>query len=169
MKVRAVQPSHSDSTATDIAAPRMRLGKISLITTQVTGAKRHRVAGDGRDHEDQHQQAFELEIVGRPQHGVDAGQAGGPDQHQWSPPQSIDGEDGDEREDQIDDAGDHDAKHQLTHLVARCLKHLLGVVEDDVDAAPLLEHGQEHAQADDPHQLGFREIAEADLGHFFVR
>ena len=34
MKVKAVQPTQSDTTATDMAAPRIRLGKISLITTQ---------------------------------------------------------------------------------------------------------------------------------------
>ena len=38
VNVNAVQPIHNDNTATDIAAPRMRFGKISEMTTDVMGA-----------------------------------------------------------------------------------------------------------------------------------
>src|SRR3954467_10821381 len=38
VNVRTVHAVHKASTATDTAAPRIRFGKISEITTQVTGA-----------------------------------------------------------------------------------------------------------------------------------
>ena len=38
LKVSAVQADQRAKTATDIAAPRIRFGKISEMTTQVTGA-----------------------------------------------------------------------------------------------------------------------------------
>ena len=48
------QAIHNEVTATAIAAPRMRLGKISEITTHITGASDMRVAADGGQHQQQH-------------------------------------------------------------------------------------------------------------------
>ena len=64
-------------------------------------------------------------------------------------PQPVDEPDGDEGEDQVDRAGDDDVEQDVADAVAGGREDLLGVVEDDVDAAPLLEDGQDDADDED--------------------
>jgi len=86
----------------------------------------------------------------------------GADQHEDSAAELVDREDNHEREEQVHHARDHDIEHDPTNAVSGGFEHLLGVVEDHVDAAPLLEDGQEDAKADDPQEPGLDKIAEVD-------
>jgi len=67
------------------------------------------------------------------------------DEHQHPAPEPIDQAQGDERERQVDGAGDHDVEENIAHPVTGAAVDLLGVVEDHVDPAPLLEDRQDHS------------------------
>ena len=92
-----------------------------------------------------------------------SGQAGRAGQHQRPAAEPVDGADGDEGEDQVDRAGDDDVEQDVGDVVAGGREDLLGVVEDDVDAAPLLKDGQDDAEEQDLGQAGLEQVAEVDL------
>lgn len=93
--------------------------------------------------------AAAMEGVARADEAEDEGQTRGAGHHQGLSAQPVDEADGDEGEDQVDRAGDDDVEEDAAHAVARGGEDLIGVVEDDVDAAPLLVDGQD--DADDEH------------------
>ena len=51
-----------------------------------------------------------------------------------------------EREDHVDRAGDDDVEENVGDLVSGCGKDLLRIVEDHVDAAPLLQNREHNAE-----------------------
>ena len=88
--------------------------------------------------------------------------SGAAQQHQLSAAQAIDKGHGNQGENQIDGAGDDDVKHDAADAEARAAINLLGVVEEDVDPAPLLQCGQRHADPDQVARAFAEEIPPAD-------
>ena len=109
-------------------------------------AQRHSVAGDGAHAQDDHEDAAYLEEIAAPQNQIDSGQAASPHQHQGAPAQFLHGEESHEGEDQVGNAGDDDIDEGIVHVIPRPLEDLLGVVENDVRSAPLLEESDDDAQ-----------------------
>lgn len=52
-------------------------------------------------------------------------------------------------EHKVGNAGDYDIEEHVANLIASLLKDFLGIVEDDIRAAPLLEDGDEDAKKQD--------------------
>ncbi len=107
--------------------------------------QRHGVTADGAQGEHQHGQSFQFEMVGQPQQDVRERDAGATDEHERPAAKTIHHAEGDQGADQVDGAGDHDIEQDAVDVVAGAAVDLFGVVEDDVDAAPLLQHGEEDA------------------------
>ena len=68
-----------------------------------------------------------------------------PKQHEKAAADAVDKEHGEQGEDEIDGAGDDDVEQDVVHAVAGAAIDLFRIVEEDVDAAPLLQHRQADA------------------------
>ena len=65
--------------------------------------------------------------------------------HQAAPSRPIDQTHRDQCEDQIDGARDHDIEQDIADAIAGAAINLIGIVEQDVDAAELLQNRQHDA------------------------
>jgi len=68
-------------------------------------------------------------------------------------------------EQQVDGAGDDDVEQDVSDAVARVAIDLLRVIEEHVDAAPLLQHGQGYADQQWAAQGGREQFEHAGLRH----
>ena len=57
----------------------------------------------------------------------------------------VDEKHGEDRKYKIDSAGDHDVEQDVAQAVARAPVNLFSIVKENVDAAPLLQHGENNA------------------------
>ena len=71
-----------------------------------------------------------------------------PDEQEGLSPDAVDERHGDERRDDVDDAGDDVEGERVGRREAGDAPQRPAVIEDGVDAHELLEHGEPHA---DPH------------------
>ena len=92
---------------------------------------------------------------------------GTPDQQQRAAPEPVHRAERDECRHHVHDAGDDDIEEDRAHAVAGRAEDLFGVVEDHIDAAPLLQHGKGDADEEDAAHAGGEEVAEVHLPHFF--
>src|SRR5665213_416755 len=89
---------------------------------------------------------MQVHAVEQPKHRVDNHQTGNSSEQQHAPAVAVDSGERYERKHQIDCSGNHDIEEDVGDLVASCSKNLLRIVEDDVDATPLLKNREHHAQ-----------------------
>ena len=66
-------------------------------------------------------------------------------QHERTPAPPVHDRHGDEREEKVDRAGNHDIQHDLVRTQPGRAVHLFRIVEQDVDAAPLLQYRKHNA------------------------
>jgi len=125
------------------------------------------VDGDGGQDEDEHGQAGVSEKESGAKESVEDCQGGGAEEHEGFSADAVDEENGEEGEYEYGEAGVNYVLHGGADGVAGGGEDVFGVVEDDVEAAPLLEGGEDHADEDDHEELGFEEVAEADVSDFF--
>ena len=64
------------------------------------------------------------------------------EKHQRATANAIDEAEREQRENEVDRAGDDDVEENAADAVAGAAIDVFGVVEDDVDAAPLLQDGE---------------------------
>jgi hypothetical protein len=69
---------------------------------------------------------------------------------------------------QIHRAGPGDVLEHARNVIAGGAEDLLGVIEDDVDAAPLLEHREHHAEHKHLAHLRLQQVREAHPLDFFA-
>ena len=89
---------------------------------------------------------WNAEAIENAEDGVDHGKAGGADEQQEATAAAVDGRKREHGEDYIDGAGDDDIEEDAGDLVAGGGEDLLRIIEDNVDAAPLLKHGEHKAE-----------------------
>ncbi len=92
-----------------------------------------------------------------------------PEEHENAASPAIDSENGDEGKDEVHNTGENDVDQDVTDRITSRLKNILGIVENDVDPAPLLKHSQEHSQCDDPKKAGVQEIGRSHPSNLFLR
>ena len=90
-----------------------------------------------------------MQIVAGAKDSIDEAQSAGTEQHERLTAQPVYGVKGDDGEHKVGDAGDYDVKEHVANLIASLLEDLLGIVEDDIRATPLLEDGDEDAKNQD--------------------
>lgn len=90
-----------------------------------------------------------MQIIAGAENGIDQTQSAGSKQHEGLTAQPVYGVKGDDGEHKVGDAGDYDVKEHVANLIASLLEDLLGIVEDDIRATPLLEDGDEDAKKQD--------------------
>src|SRR5271170_4699737 len=72
------------------------------------------------------------------------------EQHQGAAAVAVDEKQCEESEQEIDGTGDHDVEKNVVQAVARAPIDLLCIVKENVDAAPLLQHGQDDTDEQQP-------------------
>src|SRR5271170_5621029 len=88
--------------------------------------------------------------VESPQNHVEYRQTGATEQHKASSAQTFYGRDSDKRKDAHHNTGNDDVKEDTRERVAGGREDLFGVVEDNIDTAPLLQHRE--GDADPQHR-----------------
>src|ERR1700745_191754 len=97
---------------------------------------------------------------------ADADAAG---QHHNAATKAVDENHGEHGEDEVNGAGDDDVEKYIVGSVAGAAIDFGGVVEEDVDAGPLLEHREGHATEEDLAECGKKKLAPGGLGEGGVR
>ncbi len=123
------------------------------------GGKRHGIARDSSEHQQQHGQAGAVQVVEDSKSSVDEGETGDAGQQQNAAAVPVDCGQGNQGEDEVDCAGDDDVEEDVRDLIAGGGEDFLRVVEDDVDAAPLLEDGEQDAEEQDSGDAGRGELS----------
>ena len=108
--------------------------------------QRHRIDRDSRHHQRHHQESRHTHIIASAQDQVDKPQTACSYQHQCPASPLLNGIKGYKSEDHIGDTGNDDVDEHPIHIKACTYKDLLGIVEDDIRAAPLLENGNHKAE-----------------------
>src|SRR6266567_3881633 len=92
---------------------------------------------------------------------ADADAAG---KHHDAAPEAVDEDHGEHGEDEVNCAGDDDVEKYIVGSVAGATIDFGGVVEEDVDAGPLLEHSEGDANKEDLAECGKKKLAPGGLG-----
>ena len=103
--------------------------------------------------------AVAVDAKERAEHHVDRSQPTAADQHKHTSPEVLDGSNGHKGKDHHDNTRDQNVYQHAGQPISSRREHLLCVVEDDVDAAPLLQRREDDADQHDSeerlaHQLG---------------
>ena len=140
------QAIHSAETATETAGAADAIGEDFRDEHPCHRRQRHGVAADGRQREHQHGSPFSSQRS-RPGRSACATAAmpAQPNSISRGRPQRSTVRQGDEGERQVDHAGDDDEQQDRVHAKTGLFEDVLGVIEQHVDAAPLLQHGQRAA------------------------
>ena len=109
-------------------------------------AEGHGIDRDGRHYQRHHQHARHTQEVAGAQGEIDEPQAACSDEHERAPSPFLDGVEGDDGEHHIGDARDDNVDEHAVDVEACSHEDLLCIVEDDIGATPLLEHGDEETQ-----------------------
>src|ERR1035441_4529218 len=128
--------------------------------------ERHRVAADGRQHEQQHRQALRVPGIAARQRRENNRQPGRAKQHQRTTPKTIHRAERNKRERHVNRAGPRDVFQDAGNVVAGGLENFLGIIKNDIDAAPLLEHRQPDAEQQNLFHLRRQQFAEIHLFGF---
>ena len=99
---------------------------------------------------------------------MDDEETDGAEGHHGFSAEFIDDSHADEGEDHVGETDDDEVEHDAIDGESGIAEDVWCVVEDDVDAAPLLEDGDEDAQREDGEHLGFENLADADLFVVFI-
>ena len=127
------------------------------------GSQRHGIDRNGRHHKRHHQYSCESGKIAGAKDEIDQSQAAGTNKHQRAAPPFLDGIECDKGEHHIGDTRDDNIDEHAIHVEASSDKYLLGIVEDDIGATPLLEHGHHQSEQQHPTITGFHQLAESGL------
>src|SRR6185312_696202 len=125
------------------------------------GSERERVARHRREHGYDDDDAAQAESITQADQSVEDAYSGATDQHDCPAPKAIHREDRHERKEQEHDAGDADVKEHAAHTVAGRSKYFLGVAQDHIDAAPLLQDRERHPDQQGGSDTGREQVARA--------
>src|SRR5579859_7843274 len=92
---------------------------------------------------------------------ADANAAG---EHHEAAAKAVDEEHGEHGEDKVDGAGDHDVEEYIVGSVAGAAIDLGSIVEEDVDAGPLLQRSEGDAHKQNLPEAGEQKLAPRELG-----
>jgi len=82
--------AQSAETAAETPMPRIRLGKISEMMTQVSRRERHGVARNGAQREDKHRKPMQVEMVGERDQQMGDADSEAAEQHQRAAANAVD-------------------------------------------------------------------------------
>src|SRR5579859_1997416 len=92
---------------------------------------------------------------------TDADAAG---EHHETAAKAVDEEHGEHGEDEVNGAGDHDVEEYIVGSVAGAAIDLGSIVEENVDASPLLQRSKGDAHKQDLPEGGEQKLAPRELG-----
>src|SRR5690349_18199415 len=104
-----------------------------------------------------------VDVIERSQADVDNREARGAGQHQNPSTVAILESDGNKCEDQVDSSGNDNIEQNVGNGVSGCGEDLFRVVENYVDAAPLLQHRQNNPKRQHPQHPAFEQNSEIHL------